>query len=51
MVSLEQWLVFVLFHLSYRCEHKEGNRKENIKAQRVQGWYGHSLEQSSSLEN
>lgn len=51
MVPLEQWLVFVLFHLSYRCEHKGGNQKENIKAQQVQGWYDHSLEQSSSLEN
>lgn len=46
MVPLEQWLAFVLFHLSYHCEHKEGNQKENIKAQQVQGWYDHSLEQS-----
>lgn len=51
MVLLEQWLAFVLFHLSYHCERNEGNQKENIKAQQVQGWYGHSLEQSSSLEN
>lgn len=49
MVPLEQWLAFVLFHLSYHCEHKEGDQKENIKAQQVQGWYDHSLEQSSSL--